>query len=108
MMMTRPANMRPKSVLYWAWMLTEARPRGSVFFSGEFTNTSAKRYSFQMPRKLKMAAVTRPGRASGSIIWRNTVHSEAPSMIADSRSALGSDLKKPVRIRMVKGRLSAM
>jgi len=84
-----------------------AKPSGNVFNESELRNTIPNKYSFQSPRKLKMATVTRPGRASGSMTEKNVRVSDAPSSIAASRTPPGNVRKNAVSVNTVNGRLAA-
>ncbi len=63
--------------------------------------TSARGYSFHIPKKLNIPAAISPGFASGSIIRQKTVKCEQPSIRPASASSWGSVLKNPVRMNIV-------
>ena len=57
--------------------------------------------------KVKIVAVTRPGRVSGSMTRRRICHRLAPSSAAASSTSSGIEEKKPCRIQIAKARLNA-
>ena len=59
-------------------------PWDSTYFAGSVLRATGSRNWFQRPRKLKIATDAMPGRAIGSITWKNVRHSPAPSICAAS------------------------
>ena len=68
-----------------------ARATGSVYFESSVSTTSGQKKSFHVPRKVKMASVTRMGRQSGRMISAKMRTSLAPSMRAASSSSSGME-----------------
>ena len=66
-------------------------------------NESAKRNSFQLYTKVRIAVAARPGRASGQMISRIVRSRLAPSTIAASSSSAGSWRKNPTSSQTVSG-----
>ena len=62
---------------------------GSVVRLGVWSKTSAKKNSFHAWMKAKSDVTTMPGRRSGAITVRSTVHRPAPSTIAASSRSRG-------------------
>jgi len=67
---TEPAKIEHQSLVYCNDEYKEYKPRDNVLFSVPVVNTRANIYSFHKPIKLKIAAVTIPGVAIGTIILK--------------------------------------
>ena len=96
------------------WVGTgEANPRNSVSYGdgvyksidgGKTWANMGLKKSFQIGTAFWMPAITRAGRARGSMMDSMMRASPAPSMRADSSSSPGNVRKKPVRMNTVDGR----
>ena len=76
---------------------------GTVCRSGPSVKESAKRNSFQLYTKVRIAVVAMPGTASGTITSQNARSRPAPSTMAASSSSPGSWRKNPTSSHTVSG-----
>ena len=70
---------------------------------GDCTKMMLYVYSFQAYMKLSMAMAAMPGATGGSTILRNSCHSVAPSIWADSSISTGRSWKKLIMNQMIRG-----
>src|SRR5215510_2748075 len=85
----------------------DVMPTVRGFLSGLVMSVSATMYSFHAAMKLKISAVTTPGRDRGSAIVQSVRRRLHPSTAAASSISRGIDAKKARRIQTANARLNA-
>ena len=95
--MTTAANRPPQSPVYCMATSTLFRPGPTDMFFSEDAKISDRKYSFQMPMKLKIPTVMMPGCTSGNMMVQKVRMGGQPSMAAASSYTRDKLAKKVMR-----------